>query len=133
MSVTNTSNLNYSNLPGSVLDLTNISDKVIKPIKNDSDIVANAVSKSELKPSNVVQATEQTRMVVAKAAEQLQNFVQSMGRDLSFSVDPTTGYHTVTVVNPSTGEVVRQLPTEELIKLAKSMAQLKNVLVSQKA
>jgi len=133
MSVTNVPIVNYSNLPGSVPDLINLSDKVIKPHKNDSEIVADAVSKSQLKPSNVVQASEQTRVVVQKAAEQLQNFVQSMGRDLSFSVDPTTGYHTVTVVNPSTGEVIRQLPTEELIKLAKSMAQLKNVLVSQKA
>jgi len=133
MSVTNTSNVNYFNSPGVNLDVVNASDKPTRPIKNDSEVVANAVSKSQLKPSNVVQVTEQTRMVVAKAAEQLQNFVQSMGRDLTFSVDPTTGYHTVTVVNPSTGEVVRQLPTEELIKLAKSMDHLKNVLVSQKA
>jgi len=84
MSVTNTSNVNYFNSPGVNLDVVNASDKPTRPIKNDSEVVANAVSKSQLKPSNVVQVTEQTRMVVAKAAEQLQNFVQSMGRDLTY-------------------------------------------------
>ena len=56
-----------------------------------------------------------------------------MGRNLNFSVDETTGYHVVKVVNPSTGELVRQLPTEELLKIAKDFQRLNNVLVSQRA
>jgi flagellar protein FlaG len=65
--------------------------------------------------------------------EQIQDFVKSMGRDLNFSVDQTTGYHVVRVVDPNTGEVVRQLPSKELLEIARSMANLQNVLVSQKA
>jgi len=126
-------NTNASIGHGAIDSVNNPTQKPKYTVQNDSQVVASAIKASETKPTNVVQAIQQTQEVVQKAAEQLQNFVQSMGRDLSFSVDPTTGYHTVTVVNPSTGEVIRQLPTEELIKLAKSMAQLKNVLVSQKA
>jgi len=37
------------------------------------------------------------------------------------------------VVDPNTGEVVRQLPSKELLEIARSMANLQNVLVSQKA
>jgi flagellar protein FlaG len=70
---------------------------------------------------------------VAKAAADLQQFVQSMGRNLNFSIDETTGYHVVKVVNPSTGELVRQLPSEELLKIAKDFQRLNNVLVSQRA
>jgi flagellar protein FlaG len=68
-----------------------------------------------------------------KIAADLQKFVQSMGRNLSFSVDETTGYHIVKVVNPTTGELVRQLPSEELLKIARDFERLHNALVSQKA
>ena len=69
-----------------------------------------------------------------KTAQQLESFVQSMGRNLSFSVDGTTGYQVVRVTNPQTGEVVRQLPSEELLKIAESMQQTGNSgLVNQKA
>jgi len=40
----------------------------------------------------------------------------------------------VRVTNPQTGEVVRQLPSEELLKIAESMQQTGNSgLVNQKA
>jgi flagellar protein FlaG len=102
-------------------------------IQNDHAIVAAAVNPAATQPVNVSQSVQRTREVVQKAAEQLQTFVQSMGRDLSFSIDPATGFHVVTVVNPSTGEVVRQLPSEEIIKLAHGMQSLNSVLVNQRA
>jgi flagellar protein FlaG len=56
-----------------------------------------------------------------------------MGRNLNFSVDQATGYHIVRVINPDTNEVVRQLPSEEMLKIAQTMSHLNNVLVSQRA
>jgi len=99
----------------------------------DSTVVAKAIESSQFVPPDVAKASAPTREVVAKAAEQIQSFVKSMGRDLNFSVDKTTGYHVVRVVDPNTGEVVRQLPAKELLEIARSMADLQNVLVSQKA
>jgi flagellar protein FlaG len=71
--------------------------------------------------------------VVAKAAEELQNFVRSMGRNLNFSIDETTGYHVVRVMNPDTGELIRQLPSEELLKISREFERLNNALISQRA
>lgn len=105
---------------------------VQQPTRTDAEVVAKAAS-TEIKPSGVNEASAPTREVVAKAAQQIQSFVQSMGRNLSFSVDSTTGYHVVRVTNPETGEVVRQLPTEELIRIAQSFEQLNAALVHQKA
>jgi flagellar protein FlaG len=68
-----------------------------------------------------------------KIAADLQKFVQAMGRNLNFTVDDTTGYHVVKVVNPTTGELVRQLPSEELLKVARDFERLQNALVSQRA
>ena len=102
-------------------------------VRSDAEVVSNVAS-TEIKPSNVGQAAQPSQEVVAKTAQQLESFVQSMGRDLSFSVDSTTGYHVVRVTNPQTGEVVRQLPSEELLKIAETMQQNGNSgLVNQKA
>jgi flagellar protein FlaG len=111
------------------------SDQVAKqaPVITDSQVVSKVVTAAEVKPSNINQVTQPTREVVAKAAEQIQSFVQSMGRNLNFSIDQTTGYHVVRVVNPETNETVRQLPSEELLRIAQSMKQLNSALVNQRA
>ena len=97
----------------------------------DAAVVAAAAS-AEFKPSNVNQVMQPTRETVARAAEQMQKFVSSMGRNLNFSIDGETGHHIVRVTNPATGEVVRQLPSEEMLRLAHSLTQI-SALVNQKA
>jgi flagellar protein FlaG len=105
---------------------------IAQPTRSDAEVVSQVAS-TVIKPSSVDASSQPTREVVAKAAADIQQFVQSMGRNLSFSVDETTGYNVVRVVNPNTGELVRQLPSEELLKIARDFQRLNNVLVSQKA
>ena len=107
-------------------------NKVASTTKSDAEVIAAVVS-TEIKATGVNEAAEPTREVVAKAAAKLQEFVNKMGRNLSFSVDETTGYNVVRVVNPQTGELIRQLPSEELLKIARDFERLNNVLVSQRA
>lgn len=105
---------------------------IAQPTRSDAEVVSQVAS-TVIKPSNVDATSQPSREVVAKAAADIQQFVQSMGRNLSFSVDETTGYNVVRVVNPNTGELVRQLPSEELLKIARDFQRLNNVLVSQRA
>ena len=101
-------------------------------VKSDAQVVA-AVVTTPIKPSGVLEASQPSREVVAKAAEQLQSFVQSMGRNLSFSVDEVSGYNVVRVGKPDTGELIRQLPSDELLKISRDFQRLNNTLVSQRA
>jgi flagellar protein FlaG len=113
----------------------NISNQARVPqqsVKSDAQVVAQVIS-TEIKASGVNEAAQPTREVVAKAAAQLQEFVSSMGRNLNFSIDESTGYNVVRVVNPDTGELIRQLPSEELLKISRDFQRLNNVLVSQRA
>jgi len=100
--------------------------------KSDSEVIAQVVSTPMLS-SNINEVVAPVRESIEKIAADLQKFVQSMGRDLNFSVDETTGYHVVRVVDQSTGELIRQLPSDELLKLAREFEQLQNALVSQRA
>ena len=106
--------------------------RVQQSVKSDAQVVAQ-VAATEIKASGVNEAAQPTREVVAKAAAQLQEFVSSMGRNLNFSIDEATGYNVVRVVNPDTGELIRQLPSEELLKISRDFQRLNNVLVSQRA
>jgi len=82
---------------------------------------------------DVAQASQPSKDAIEKAANDIQNFVRDMGRNLNFSVDEVTGYNVVKVINPETNELIRQLPSEELLKIARNMKELGSVLVSQKA
>ncbi len=103
-----------------------------KVAKSDSEVIAQVVS-TPVQSSNINEVVAPVRESIEKIAADLQKFVQSMGRDLNFSVDETTGYHVVRVVDQSTGELIRQLPSDELLKLAREFEQLQNALVSQRA
>lgn len=116
----------------SALQTNNPTSQQMASVRSDAEVVAK-VAATVIKPSGVDVTSQPAREVVAKAAADLQNFVQSMGRNLNFSVDETTGYHVVRVINPNTGELVRQLPSEELLKVARDFQRLNNALVSQKA
>lgn len=125
-------NVNSAASSGINLNIGHPVANVGKNIKADAEVVAQ-VAKTVIKPSSVEQTSQPTRDVVAKAAEELQNFVRSMGRNLNFSIDESTGYHVVRVMNPDTGELIRQLPSEELLKISREFERLNNALISQRA
>jgi len=95
--------------------------------------IVNEIASLEIKSPDVAQSSKPSRDAIAKAAEDIQNFVKDMGRNLNFSVDEVTGYNVVRVINPETNELIRQLPSEELLKIARNMKDLGSVLVNQKA
>ena len=110
-----------------------VKDPGLANVQNVQKNVVSEIASLEIKNPDVAQSSKPTADAIAKAAEDIQNFVKDMGRNLSFSVDQVTGYNVVRVVNPETNELIRQLPSEELLKIARSMKDLGNVLVNQKA
>lgn len=58
---------------------------------------------------------------VKRAARQLETFMQSMNRYLEFRVDEDSGRTVVTVKDKSTGETIRQIPSEEVMRLAQNL------------
>ncbi len=63
------------------------------------------------------------------AAQQIESYLKSTGRELRFRVDEDTGRTVVTVRDSATGEVVRQIPNDEALRLAHSLGNQPNVLV----
>jgi flagellar protein FlaG len=52
---------------------------------------------------------------------------------LDFQVDPTTGERVVRILDKKTGEVIRQVPPEELLQVMAALRSLKGLLLSTKS
>ncbi|WP_069861353.1 MULTISPECIES: flagellar protein FlaG [Pseudomonas] len=58
---------------------------------------------------------------LSEAVRSLQESVQSVRRNLAFSIDESTGEVVVKVMAADSGEVIRQIPSEEALRLAQSL------------
>jgi len=55
---------------------------------------------------------------IRAAAQLLQEYVQQSGRDMKFTVDADSNRTVVRIFNRATGELVRQVPGEEVLRVA---------------
>lgn len=60
---------------------------------------------------------------VSKVVQNLNDYVQSMQRQLRFNVDEVTGRMVVKVIDAETQETIRQIPAEEIMALARHMTE----------
>jgi len=76
-------------------------------------------------PPETKQNQESTQEVseeqVKEVVEQLNNHAQAVNRDLHFSVDDDSGKTVIKVINSETAELVRQIPSEEVLRLSKTI------------
>jgi flagellar protein FlaG len=70
---------------------------------------------------------------VEQAMEEVRNAIAPMAQDLLFSIEEDTGKTIIKVVDSSTDEVIRQIPSEEIITIAKALDNLQGLLLKQKA
>jgi flagellar protein FlaG len=63
----------------------------------------------------------ESRQVVEKAIAHLNDYVQSVQRDLEFSLDDGSGETVVRVIDRTTQKVVRQIPSDVALKLARNL------------
>jgi flagellar protein FlaG len=91
------------------------------------------VERSSAISEGVAQIERRSNENIQAAARTIDSFVRDMGRSLDFRVDSASGKQIVRVSNPETGELVRQIPNEEAVQIARSLNYLQSVLVSIKA
>jgi flagellar protein FlaG len=60
---------------------------------------------------------------VSTAVQNLNDFAQNIRRELKFSIDEDTGYTVVQVIDSETKETIRQIPTEDIMALARQVAE----------
>lgn len=70
---------------------------------------------------------------VKEAVQQIEQFTQSVAQNLKFSIDEDTGKTVVRIVDMQTQEVIRQIPSEEAIRIAGALGKIQGVLFNGQA
>ena len=56
-----------------------------------------------------------------EVVQSVADFVQNIAREINFSVNETSGEYVVTVTDGGTGEVIRQIPQEEMLQISEHL------------
>ena len=73
------------------------------------------------------------REQIEDAVASIQEFVQSVQRSINFSVEDGSGRVVVKVTDAESGSVIRQIPSEEALRLAENLSEVRSLLFEAEA
>lgn len=94
--------------------------------KSSEDVASDDAKKVEKGPAA-------SREDVEAAVATIQDFVQSVRRSLNFSLEEGSGRVVVKVTDAGSGDVIRQIPSEEALQLAENLSEVRSLLFKAEA
>ncbi|MBK6636195.1 MAG: flagellar protein FlaG [Rhodocyclaceae bacterium] len=93
-------------------------------------MAAAAAPKLAPEPQKSAQVTQKQ---VEQAFEQLKTKLATPSNALQFELDKQSGDTIVRVLDGETGEVIRQIPSKELLEIARALDKMQGMLLKQQA
>jgi len=117
------SSMTLANMP-SASSATNSSQLVkSEPASADTGKALPTDGKASPQPAN-------NSAEISEAVGQINDFIQTVDRNLSFSMDDTSGKTVIKVIDSNSGQLIRQIPNEEVLALASHLQELSKESVS---
>ncbi len=105
----------------------NLANASPTPPKSGSEVRAAASAKApdSLKLSaDGAERDTPTKALVETAVEEVKKAVATVARNLQFSVDEDTGKTVIKVVDAASRQVIRQIPSPEMLEIAKAFKEM---------
>lgn len=125
------------NIASTSMLVSNRIDLAQAPLKTPT---ADVELKRNAATSAVEQSTEQSGTEdeqnpgkLTQVATELSDMMSMMRKGLAFKVDENSGQAVVTVLDRDTGDVIRQMPSEEALKLAEKLSEVTGLLMKTEA
>ncbi len=122
------------------MDVSNISSVAALPKQTRdgaTSVGSGQQAAKDLKPSGGSDSTTTDAQAdsgsIDAAVADIQSFVQTVKRGLNFNVDDSSGEVVVKVIDTDSGKLVRQIPSEELLKLAERLEDIRSLMFEAKA
>tara|TARA_B100000446_G_C10515016_1_gene328203 strand:+ start:366 stop:800 length:435 start_codon:yes stop_codon:yes gene_type:complete len=80
---------------------------------------------------NSSQNQQLEREQLEKVAQQLQEFMGEMNRSLQFQVDEDSGRDVIKILDKTSGDVIKQYPSEEVLSLVSKLSESAGILIDQ--
>ncbi|BED89886.1 hypothetical protein PspMM1_23540 [Pseudoalteromonas sp. MM1] len=81
--------------------------------------------------TNSSQNQQLEREQLEKVAQQLQEFMGEMNRTLQFQVDEDSGRDVIKILDKTSGDVIKQYPSEEVLSLVSKLSESAGILIDQ--
>jgi flagellar protein FlaG len=94
--------------------------------QTDSPKPSPAVEVKRIEVQPTARTIEET---TAAIAAQIESYLRSTGRSLQFSTDSSSGRTVISVRDATTGELIRQIPSEEALRLSQALGSQPNSLI----
>lgn len=78
-------------------------------------------------------ALEQNKEQLEDLVEDIQQATKVMQRNLNFTIDDSTGFTVIKVTDALSGDVIRQMPTEDALRLAERLDEMRSLLFEAQA
>lgn len=115
---------------GVKLSLSYPSVRATEPVGDKPATQSVEISRtSDISESQIVTDIEAVRGAVSE----IEKFLSSTRRNLQFSTDEESGKIVVRIIASDTGMLIRQLPSEEALRIAQGLADVSSILVDAKA
>ena len=123
------------------MDIRPVSNPVPQAVIADKNISGTnqaAATRDAATPvliASAVQHAEQTPNLaqVNQAVKNINRALQDQSQDVEFSVDSESERTVIKVVDQKTKEVLRQIPSEEVVEIAKALDRLQGLIIKQTA
>ena len=121
----NTNTLQQPSAVITPLKLVNTKQSVDPPINKADDAAKKAAVPLESDGIAEVTKAKETKKSedLQEAVSKLNDFVQTIQRNLQFNIDKDSGVMVVKVIDTKSAKVIRQIPTEETLKMARSLVE----------
>lgn len=107
---------------------------IVRKASNIEDVLVQKKDEEENQKEvkNTAKEAENEKDVTEAVAE-LNQFVQSLDRELQFSIHKDSGKTVVKVVDAETDKVIRQIPSEEILAISESLENVTGFLLQAQA
>ncbi|EWH09464.1 hypothetical protein DS2_12308 [Catenovulum agarivorans DS-2] len=102
--------------------------------QNSDDSVASTANDPKIKVSESAKVTEAeadtaiegNENILEQAVAEVSEFINAQNRQLNFDYDDSSNRSVIKVTDSESGEVIRQIPSEEMLKLAQRIGELRD-------
>lgn len=126
--------INIASSPSMVHNKVELVQVPLKASASDVELKRDtAVSAIEQTVEQDATESEQNPSKLTQVATELSDMMSMMRKGLAFKVDETSGQAVVTVLDKDTGDVIRQMPSEEALALAEKLSEVTGLLMKTEA
>jgi flagellar protein FlaG len=79
------------------------------------------------------QNAQTPREALQSALDKVEKFISVAASDIEFSIDEESGTTVVKIVDRDSKEVIRQIPSEEMLELSRALDRLQGLFIKNKA